>query len=274
VAALDRTLGWLVANPPDRAPSLGELGMDTWTWCLYARLHPRPAARRSAEAEARARLAAIEPHIEATATSLSWWALLLREMQYLGIDSARHRAALARLDLGAALGAMTGTTAFWTTELLRHAGMDVVSKPDQTVVAGLAKGPGVESYTPTLRDAYAVYHEIAPATDLGRRAPQAFTAEQLSVARAFQPRLYEVSLQARDLDAVAEVLVAAALLGQRDDEWYRQALVWLLGQQRDDGTWPDLRNPASRRSAGDARHAVLVASWAVLQSVAGAAGDR
>jgi hypothetical protein len=268
--ALDRALAWLAAHRPDPARALlGELGTDAWTWSMFAHLHPDEEVRRRAGQEARARFGAIEPRVEPSETSLTYWSLILREMRGLGMDTAQQRAALERLDLEAALDRMTGTSAFWTRELLRRGGIQVTVDSQVTVLAERAAA-GTDGYQPSLRDAYAIYHEIAPAADLGREPPRAFTAREIAFAREASPRLLEVSRRERDLDAAAEVLTAAAILGQRDQPWHREALAWLIGVQREDGTWPDLRNPTAQ--PGDSRHAVLVASSALLQSLAGEPG--
>jgi hypothetical protein len=55
------------------------------------------------------------------------------------------------------------------------------------------------------------------------------------------------------------VLIAATLLGDRGEPYYRDGMSWLLGRQRADGTFE-----GSSRSA-KAGHGVLVCSWAFLE---------
>ena len=126
--ALQRSLAWLESHPPNaHRAKLGALGMDAWAWSIFARLHPEATLRERAAEEARRRLRGIPPRVEPTATSVSWWALLLRVMQSHQIDTAPHRAALSAVDLADVLHDMNPTTAFWTTQLLRHSGMAIES---------------------------------------------------------------------------------------------------------------------------------------------------
>jgi hypothetical protein len=265
--SLDRSLQWLAAHPPDasRAP-IGERILDAWTWELFARLHPDPRVRALAAAETRARLSSLEPGVEPTVVALSYWALALRNMVDQDVDATPHRAALARVDLEEVLAGAMPTTRLWTRELLRHAGVPGESSVAGTYLATRA-AKGIERFEPTVRGAYSLYHEIAPVTDLGRAPPRGFSDDEVEFARRILPDLYAVSRRAEDVDAVAEVLVAAALLGARERDYYRDGIEWLLARQAQDGTY---RRPREAGPAGPARHyrhAVLVASWALLETL-------
>jgi hypothetical protein len=265
VQALDRCLVWLETHRPTAAGApLGVHGMDAWSWNLFSRLDPRAAVRARAGREAVDRLLGLPESIEPGVTSLSWWALLLREMTHHGLDVSRRRAALAELDLQAVLDRMNPTTAFWTTELLNGAGLTLESRTEGTAVRAVATS---DDYVPTIRDAFAVYHEIAPATDLGRRRQRAFDEAAIRRVIDVLPALLRVCRDAGDTDAAAEVLIAAALLDQRDRGFYRDGVVWLLGRQRADGSFRSARDPGDSSPPENARHGVLVGSWALLESL-------
>jgi hypothetical protein len=264
--ALQRSIDWLDASPPDPSRSkLGDLGMDAWSWAQIARLHSDPAVRQRAGNEARLRLGRLEPVIEPTPTALSWWAVLLRSMDALGMDTSPYIAALSKIDLEDALSEMNPTTALWTGELLRFAGVAIKADVAATEVAS---GAAASDWSPTVRAAYAIYHEIAAATDLGRVAPEVFNEQQLAFARGALPRLLAVCRQAEETDAAAEVLIAAALLDQRELPYYRDGIRWLLSQQRADGTYRRAQDRARPAGPSSYRHGVLIGSWAVLEMLA------
>jgi len=152
--ALQRSITWLDASRPDPARSqLGELGMDAWSWAQIARLHPDPTVRQRARNEARVRLGRLEPVIEPTATALSWWAVLVRSMNALDMDTAPYLAALSESDLERVLDGMNPTTALWTGELLRFAGVAIEADVAATEVA---RGAAKSDRSPTVRAAYAI----------------------------------------------------------------------------------------------------------------------
>jgi hypothetical protein len=271
--ALGRSLAWLEAHaPPDpRTARLGDLCMDAWAWYLFAALHPDPDVRRRAGTELDRRLRSLPPPAERTEVSLSYWAALMRLMQRRGIDTTPHAAAFPGPDITSALRTATPTTRWWTVELFRRSGLPV--KPDfsETFIA-TAAASGAD-YTPTLRDAYQIFHELAPATDLGHEPLTQLTPAQVAFARRVVPGLFAVSRAAGDTDAVAEVLVSAALLGERDTPHYRDGIAWLLAQQRPDGTYMSARDRTREATADDFRHVVTVGALAVFTSLATGAGD-
>ena len=64
--------------------------------------------------------------VRATDVSLSWWAVILREMQELGLEVGPVHTALDGLELAPAIEAMSPTTAFWTTRLFGYAGLELL----------------------------------------------------------------------------------------------------------------------------------------------------
>jgi len=258
-AAIQRSVLWLEQHRPQRTQApLGELGMDAWSWSLLARLHPDDELRRRAADEARSRLESLPREIEAGATALSWWAILLGELRALGMDDGGRRERIADLARDPRSAGTSPTTAFWSAMLLRHSGIDVAVSTAGTRVATLAGDDAAA--TPTPRDAVAIYHEVAPALDLGRTGQEVFTREELARVIELLPRLLGACSQAQDTDAAAEVLITAALLDDRDRPYYRQGISWLLERQRADGSF-------GGGDAAAARHGVLVATWALLESL-------
>ena len=265
--ALDLSLGWLAANPPDpaRVP-IGEVTLDAWPWSLFSRLHPDPQVRARSASEVRARLGTLEPEVEPTLVALSYWALLLRILESQDLDATPYREALSGVDIEAILADGNPTTNLWISEMLRHSGFPSESRVEETYLATTA-ADGAGRFEPTVRGAYALYHEIAPAADLGRAPPSVFSRARLEFARSILPALFDVSRNAGDTDAVAEVLVTAALLGERERAFYREGIEWLLAQQRDDGAYRDARGGGGSLPPQHFRHGVLVVSWALLESL-------
>jgi hypothetical protein len=265
--ALDLSLVWLAANPPDSArASIGELTLDVWPWSLFSRLHPDREVRARSAGVARARLRTLEPKVEPTLVALSYWSLLLRILESQELDTTPYREALSGADIEAILADGNPTTNLWITEMLRHSGFRSESRVEETYLATTVAGR-TGRFEPTVRGAYALYHEIAPAADLGRAPPSVFSDAQLEFARSILPGLFEVSRSARDTDAAAEVLITAAILGERERAFYRDGIEWLLTQQRDDGTYRDARSAAGWLPPQHFRHGVLVVSWALLESL-------
>jgi hypothetical protein len=265
--ALDRSLSWLTAHPsdPDGA-QIGELTLDAWPWTIYSRLHPDPEIRARSAEEARSRLQGLEPRVEPTLVSLSYWALLLRNIESHNLDTAAYREALSRMDIEAILATGNPTTNLWITELLRYSGIPGKSRVKETYLVTNAAA-GIARFKPTVRGAYALYHEIAPATDLGRKPIRVFSNDQVEFARRVLSALLEVSRNAGDTDAVAEVLITASLLGERERRYYGDGIEWLLTQQREDGTYHDARTRNARLPSSHFRHGILVVSWALLESL-------
>jgi hypothetical protein len=272
--ALQKSIEWLSANPPNPADAkLGNIGLDAWSWAQIAKLHPSDAVRRHARQEARKRLGQLEPVIEPTPVALSYWAVLLHAMGAVGIDTSPYLAALSKIDLSEAMKKTSPTTALWTSGLVRSAGIVVEVDPATTAVA---TGAAASNWTPTVRSAYAIYHEIAGATDLGRVAPRVFNQRQLDFVRHALPQLLEVCIAEYDTDAAGEVLIAAAILDQRGRRYYVDGMRWLMAQQQNDGTYLSARVLERINAAGPTRtlepqhfrHGVLIGSWAVLESLA------
>lgn len=265
--ALGLSITWLEANRPDPSTArLGNLCLDAWAWYLLATLHPEADVRTRAGVQVDRRLRALTPPTEGTAVALSYWAILLRLLNLRGIDTAPYRAALSRFDLSAALDESSPTTRWWTAEFLRRSGLPVETDFSSTFIA-TATASGGRALTPTRRDAYRIFHELVPTTDLGREPLTQLTPQQATFTRGVIPGLLDVSRAEGDTDAVAEVLVSAALLGQQDTQTYRDGIAWLLTRQRTDGTYRSARDRTRTTTPDSFRHVVLVASWALLTSL-------
>ncbi|HJW70001.1 MAG TPA: hypothetical protein VJ829_11635, partial [Candidatus Binatia bacterium] len=184
-----------------------------------------------------------------------------------GLDAAPPRAALAHMDLGAPLRESNGTTGWWTSELLRRAGLRTRPDFSRTFIATASRDKwDVDGLK--VSDAYRLFHEVVPATDLGRRGME-LTAPQRAFVEKSLPQLLQVSRAAGDLDAGAEVLVSAALLGHRELPMYRDGIAWVLAWHRGDGTFRDPNDRSRPFDNPEAhRHRILVSSWALLTSLA------
>jgi hypothetical protein len=262
--ALERSMVWLQSHPARNEAALGERGMDAWTWELISRLHPDDAVRARAAREARIRLEAIELGDELDHVSLSWWPLLLRCRDSVGLDSAAIVRELETRNLASILDRAAPSTVFWTAQLLSHSGVALPSQPEETLLAQAALGNRRDV---TVRDAYAFYHELVPASDLGRQAIRVFDADELAYARAVHADLLAECLREGDADAVAEVLISATIVDARGPE-YREGIQWLLAKQQKDGTYLSPKK-GPLRSQRDPRHLVLVATWALLEFLGG-----
>ena len=257
--AVDRTVEWLRANPPEQDARLAVHGMDIWTWNLVSRLHSDRAVRAEAAARVRDGLRALGRPKAPDWIALSWWAVVLRCVDSQGLDTQPIADALLASGLDGPLEQSAPTTAWWSSQLLRHAGLEVESKRGRTAIADRFGKRG--DYRPSIRDAYAFYHELAAAADFGRQPLSTFTSEQLAFVREVQPELMALAQKQADTDAVAELVIAGALLGQRDEPYFDAAIDWLLERQLDDGTY--LRKEPAQGTS-DTRHAVLVGTWALL----------
>jgi hypothetical protein len=265
--ALDHSMTWLSAHPPDPASaSIGELTLDAWPWTIYSRLHPDAEIRDRSASEARKRLLGLVPEVEPTIVALSYWAVLLRNFEFHNLDTSAYREALSRVDMETVLEAGNPTTNLWITELLRRSGISIRSQVGESYLVK-SSASGINSFKPTVRGAYALYHEIAPTTDLGRERIRIFSDVQVEFVRTVLPELLEVSLKAGDTDAVAEVLITASLLGERRQRYFEEGIKWLLSRQREDGTYGKAKENDRKRAPVHFRHGVLVASWALLESL-------
>ena len=261
IAALARSLEWLERYPADTESAvLGNIGFDTWSWYLFSVWHPDAEVRERAGTEVDRRLRALKPPREWNQVSLSYWAVLLRIGQLHGAEIRSDLPIPAGRELHELLSGATPTTAWWIQELLRHAGLP--AEPDASRIF-IETAPGSPSgYTPTVIDAYLVFHEIVPATDLGLASFEV-SAIQLEFIRGALPGWIDASRAKGDTDALAEVLVVAALVGERN-AIYDDALAWLLTRHQEDGTYVVTK---ARKSVDDYRHVVLVGSWALLTSL-------
>ena len=260
-AALGRSLEWLARHPvdPDEA-SLGQVGFDTWTWYLFSVWHPDAGVRKRAGVEVDRRLRALKPPPEWNQVSLSYWAVLACIGRDRGVEIRSDPPLPAGPEIERVLGEATPTTAWWTLELLRCAGLAL--EPDSFGTL-LATAPGDPTgYTASVNDAYRVFHEIVPSTNLGR-ADLSIRPFQSDFILRNLPAWLDAGRVEGDTDAVAETLVVAALLDRRDAA-YDDALGWLLSRQREDGTYTV---NSARGGAEDYRHVVLVGSWALLSSL-------
>ena len=260
-AALARSLAWLDTHPAGPDAKLGSRVLDAWAWERYARLHPDPAVRERAAREARARLASLEIEGQIDFVALSYWATALRCRHSLGLATEPLARRLAELDLPRLLDEGSPSTGWWSGELLRRSEVEVATSARATALAASAADP---AWTPSVRDAVAFYHEIAAASDLGRAPVRGLSPQALTFARGAHPALFSLARERNETDAAAEVLIGAAILGQRDEAWFREGVLWLVGRQRGDGTYPRASARPSR-SVSDSRHGVLVVSWALLE---------
>ena len=269
--ALLRSLNWLSQHPPDPGQDvLGELGLDAVAWYLFAEFHPDPEVRREAGVELDARLTSL-PILkdEIGFVALSYLSVLIRLVDLRGLESPNYRTQIEQADLATILNQAQPTTRFWMAELLNRSNFDITPDFSETFIAqeatrfGLGLPPEGDY---TTREAYLVFHELVPATDLGR-LPLSLTQNERSFLKTTIPELIEISRVSGDLDALAEILVASALSGTTDSEAYRDGLAVLLASQRPDGTYSSHRDRGRPGRVTDYRHIVQVASWALLSSL-------
>jgi hypothetical protein len=264
-AALERSLTWLASHRPDATSALGNRVLDAWSWTLFARLHPEAGVRERAASEARARLERLGFPTNPDFVALTYWAVALRCRAAAGLETDGLRDALAQVDLVALLAAGSPTSAWWSAELLRHSGVSVDLPRRTRAIAVAAAEP---AYAPSVRDAVAFYHELAAAADLGTRAIEGFSSDEIAFVRRVLPDLVAASRARGDTDAAAEALIAAALLDERRAPWFREGVDWILAQQRPDGAYVRAGMPRDP-DPDELRHGVLVASWALLEALAG-----
>ncbi|MBW2316150.1 MAG: hypothetical protein JRH10_18420 [Deltaproteobacteria bacterium] len=261
--ALARSLVWLERHRPEPGSKLGNHVLDAWAWERFARLHPDATVRARARSEARSRLAALEADAEPDFVALSYWATALRCRAALGLDPDPLRSRMQAADLERLLRESSPTTALWSAELLRFSGVELTLPARTTLLSSAAVDP---DWAPSHRDAVAIYHELAAASDFGRESVRGFSAEEIAFARRAHPVLFSVVRGEGRTDAAAEILISGAILGQRDEPWFADGIVWLRTRQREDGSYmragqrPD--PPADAR-----RHGIVTASWALLESL-------
>jgi hypothetical protein len=265
-AALKQAHSWLQKNAPDATrEKIGSITLDAWAWNRFATLHPDEAIRTEAEEQVRKRLLGLPPPGEPTPVHLTYWAVLLRLMDFHAVERLDYQHAAAAVDRDMALRKFKPTTVWWTERLLAFSGMDTEPDFSSTFIAQQSAAPE-SSFSPTLANAYQVFHELVPATDLGRH-PLQLTREQRMFVRRTVPELLRMARDAGDTDAVAEVLVSAALVDARDTPAYHRHLAWLLSRQRADGAFESKRDAGKTEAASHYRHVMIVATWALMTAM-------
>ena len=269
--ALQRSLTWLSQHPPDPTQSvLGEVGLDAVAWFLFAEFHPDPQVRRESGRALDARLMNL-PRTTGTIgfVELSYLSILMRLLDLRGLESGNYRTQLEQSDLAAISSQALPTTEYWMAALLNRSGFDITPDFSETFIAREANRmplatPRETGYT--VREAYLVFHEMVPATDLGR-LPLTITPEERHFLETTIPELIEICVSSGDLDALAEILVASALTGDTTSQIYLDGLSHLLASQSLDGTYTSHRDRFRSGQVSDYRHIVQVASWALLSSL-------
>lgn len=260
--ALAGSLEWLDRHPVDPgSAALANVGFDTWNWWLFSIGHPDPEVRLRAGPEVDRRLRALRSPREWTDVTLSYWVVLLRIGQFRDVEIESDLPIPAGRELDRLLSSGSPTTAWWVHQLLRHAGLPAKPDPSTIFIGELPENPS--EYVATVRDTYRVFHEIVPATSLGRTSFEVSDVQSKFI-RGMLPRWIDVSRAAGDTDAVAEALVVMALVGDRGSTSYNDTLDWLLSRQQVDGSYV---GPNSGKGADRFRHVVLVGSWALLSSL-------
>jgi hypothetical protein len=270
--ALGQAYSWMQTHPPDpKGEKIGSLTLDVWAWDRFAAFHPQQSIRKAAAEQVRQRLLTLPPPGEPSPVHLTYWAVLLRLLDVHGVDRLDYRHAAAGVDLDMALLKFKPTTVWWTRRLLAFSGLD--AKPDfsPTFIARQAV-TAEDSFTPSLANVYQVFHELVPATDLGRLPLQLTRDQKAFVVRAL-PALLRAARAKGDTDAVAEALISAALVGMRDSPAYRQHIAWLLSRQRTDGAFESHRDAGRTQAAAHYRHVMVVANWALMTALPSAAAD-
>ena len=265
-AALDRAVAWLEAHPAGTADRAAERAMDVWTWCLLGWWHPDAEIRSRAAEVVRSRLGEGIPPVVGP-TDLSYQAPLLRCREAYGLLREEHRRQLASRPLDRILEASAPTTRWWSGQFLVRSGLPVETDPTDTGLARIARELAEDpEREPTLRDAFVIFHELVPASDLGREPVRGLGEPELSAARTVLPGAVALAMKEANSDALAEALVAAEILGLEGEPWFREGLAWLAGHQREDGTFPRARGPAEP-PLSNLRHGVLVGTFALLRAL-------
>lgn len=264
--AIDRATAWVERYQTDpEQVILQEFVFDAWSRHLIATLHPETATRARVGAALDRDLRRVRPVAPTTLVPMTYWALLLRVMQQRGVDTKRHVAATpVEQQLEQLLAGATSTTAYWTAHLLALSGVRTGPR-DYFATTWLAEHAGADptTYQPSVKDCYRVFHEIVPHTDLGTK-PTVLTPAQRTFAGPAIARQLAFARAQRETDALAEVLVTAALMNRQSDPEYTAGAAFLLSQQQDDGTFLRPGNPRPVSDPENARHTVLVALWAML----------
>jgi hypothetical protein len=261
--AIERSLAWLEAHPPDAATeSFADQVLDGLTWLGFAMHHPDPATRRRAGDALDQRLARMPRQGEPTTVGLTYRATVLSMRRLRGLSVEQAVDDLRGVDVESLLESTTPTTRFWTLKQLRRAGLDVEPDFGATFVgSGLrdgAEGP-VE-----FGDAYRIFHELAPAVDFGLEPPETLLEEDRERVRELLSGILAATMQKDDAEGTAEALIAAVLAGARSEPSYRTGLGWLLDRQRDDGTFASFQDGPNPKPGAFRRHMVLTGSWALL----------
>jgi hypothetical protein len=264
--AINRTTVWAERHRSDpHTTLLQNFVFDAWTRYLIATLHPDAATRARVGMGLDEDLRHAPTVAPTDPVPLTYWAVLLRLMAKRSVDyRVQQSDTRQRVVLDPLLRGMTPTTAYWTAGLLHHSDLiDSVAQyfANTWLVRSAATPSG--DYAPSLGDARRVFHELVPRTDLGTLPPRLDIAQQQFLARTI-PALLRFCRTSALPDALAEAMVAAALVDFRSDPEYSAALGYLLSQQRSDGTFLDPSQRGQEPSADNMRHTVLVGLWALL----------
>jgi len=262
LAALDRSLAWLETHPPDASSEpLGARVLDAMGWFVFAVHHPDAGTRERTGAALDRRLDDLPWPAEPTMVEVTYLASVMTMRRVRGLSVEEAAESLRHIDYASLLEPLKPTTRYWTLEQLRRVGLDVEPDFASTFVGSGGRDFDVEPVD--FRDAYRVYHDLAPAVDFGREPPRKLRQEHRVFVQRMLPEMIAATIRAEDTDAAAEALIAAALAGARSEPSYREGLTWLLSRQRDDGTFSSNRDRPDA-TAGHFRHVVFVGSWALL----------
>lgn len=266
--AIDRTTAWIEQHTADpRDPFIQRFVFDAWARHLVASQHPDRATRERVGHKLDDDLRLVRPTAPVDLVPITYWALLLAIMSQRGVAVATYVADVqTRVQLPALLASADRTTAYWTSALFRLSGVAIDPVPyfDRGWIAQSAMAEEATPYTPSLSDAYRVFHEIVPRTQLGTKPVDVSPAQRRFVRRTV-PLLIEYCRTQNAVDGAAEVLVAAALLDLRSDQHYRPGVDFVLAHQQSDGTFADPSRQIS--TIDEQRHTVLTGLWALLTAV-------
>ncbi len=264
--ALDRAVAWLEAHPAGGAEPPASRAMDAWTWCLIGWWHPDEAVRHRATEAVRQRLGEGIPPVVGP-VDLSYQAPLLRCREAYGLLREEDRKRLAALPLDRILEASSPATRWWSGRFLVRSGIEVETDPSDRGLAAIARELAEDpDRAPSLADAFAVFHDLVPASDLAREPVRGLGEDERSAARKLLPGVVALAMEEGHGDALAEALVAAEILGLEGEAWFRRGLAWLVEHQRPDGTFPRATGPEDPPISNQ-RHGVLVGTFALLRAL-------